>query len=152
MRRRSFAYILAIAVFLLTIVIFVLIISVPLVNNRAAEEIVEDLLNVPLPENTHVLESLSVTGKLTGNGNGMQYLGVILIESELSMIALDEYYASYRQGAWDFRVKQQTGNKLDIIENGDYYLSHELENRNAFLVYTWGSCDYFWKDWDWRGH
>lgn len=41
-----------------------------------------------------MIESLSQAGKLTGNGNGMQYFGAILIRSELSLEELETYVAN----------------------------------------------------------
>ena len=36
-----------------------------------------------------LIESLSEAGRLTGNGNGLQYFGAVLIRSELSLEELD---------------------------------------------------------------
>ena len=53
------------------IVLFVL--SIPLVNNLTAKNVEEQLLAVSLPAHTTMIESLSATGKIAGNGNGMQF-------------------------------------------------------------------------------
>ena len=45
----------------------------------------KELCETPLPEKTELIESISRAGKLTGNGNGMQYFGAILIRSDLSL-------------------------------------------------------------------
>lgn len=73
------------------------VISIPLINNHAAYKVEKALCEIPLPEETELIESLSQAGKLTGNGNGMQYFGAILIRSELSLEELDAYYSDYRR-------------------------------------------------------
>ena len=51
-----------------------------------------------------MIESISRAGKLTGNGNGMQYFGAILIRSDLSLEELDAYYSRYRSNEWECLV------------------------------------------------
>lgn len=63
--------------------------SIPLINNLIAYKVENALCEIPLPEKTELIESLSQAGNLTGNGNGMQYFGAILIRSELSLEELD---------------------------------------------------------------
>ena len=61
------------------------VISIPLINNHTAYKVEKALCEIPLPEETELIESLSQAGKLMGNGNGMQYFGAILIRSDLSL-------------------------------------------------------------------
>ena len=61
------------------------VISIPLINNHTAYKVEKELCETPLPEKTELIESISRAGKLTGNGNGMQYFGAILIRSDLSL-------------------------------------------------------------------
>ena len=56
------------------------VVSIPLINNHTAYKVEKALCEIPPPEETELIESLSQAGKLTGNGNGMQYFGAILIE------------------------------------------------------------------------
>lgn len=53
------------------------VISIPLINNHSAHKVEKTLCETPLPEKTELIESLSRAGKLTGNGNGMQYFGFL---------------------------------------------------------------------------
>ena len=57
--------------------------TAPIVNDRIAEQTADKLADLPLPDHTEMLESVYEAGKLTGNGNGMQYFGAILIQSEI---------------------------------------------------------------------
>ena len=77
------------------------VISIPLINNYTAYKVERALCEIPLPEEAELIESLSQAGKLTGNGNGMQYFGAILIRSDLSLKELDAYYSGYRSNEWD---------------------------------------------------
>ena len=42
-------------------------------NDRIALSLKETLLYHPLPPETRLIDAKSVAGKMTGNGNGMQY-------------------------------------------------------------------------------
>ena len=44
------------------------VISIPLINNHTAYKVEKALCEIPLPEETELIESLSQAGKLTGNG------------------------------------------------------------------------------------
>ena len=47
------------------------VISIPLINNHTAYKVEKALCEIPLPEETELIESLSQAGKLTGNGNAV---------------------------------------------------------------------------------
>ena len=81
------------------------VISIPLINNHTAYKVEKELCETPLPEKTELIESISRAGKLTGNGNGMQYFGAILIRSDLSLEELDAYYSGYRSNEWEYLVR-----------------------------------------------
>ena len=49
------------------------VVSIPLINNHTAYKVEKTLCEIPLPEETELIESLSQAGKLTGNGNGSGY-------------------------------------------------------------------------------
>ena len=61
-------------------------------NNRIADDLEQALLAYPLPQDTEIMDSVSVAAKVSGNGNGMQYFGAILVKSELSEEELQGYY------------------------------------------------------------
>lgn len=138
------------AVFLFSIIAFA--VSIPLTNNVIASNVRKDLIRLPLPEGTEILDSISVAGKLIGNGNGMQYFGAILIKSELSLDELNQYYQPYRKNEWSQIVHKQTSNRIDIIEHGVYSFDKWDSGEDNYIVYTWGSSEYSLRDWDIRGH
>ena len=74
---------------LLVVIIFIVVISIslfvvviPLTNNHYAKQVEKELRETPLPEKTEIIDSVSLAGKLVGNGNGMQYFGAILLKSK----------------------------------------------------------------------
>ena len=61
-------------------------------------------------------------GNLTGNGNGMQYFGAILIRSDLSLEELDAYYSDHRSNEWEYLVEIQEGQSIDVIDHKDNHI------------------------------
>ena len=128
------------------------VISIPLINNHAAYKVEKALCEIPLPEETELIESLSQAGKLTGNGNGMQYFGAILIRSKLSLEELETYYSDYRSNEWEYLVEIQEGQSIKVIEHKTLQFSEEIEDSGYYIVYSWGSGNSLLKELDVRGH
>lgn len=128
------------------------VISIPLINNHTAYKVEKELCETPLPEKTELIESISRAGKLTGNGNGMQYFGAILIQSELSLKELDDYYSDYRSNEWEYLVKIQEGQSIEGIDHGTLQFAEEIKDRGYYIVYSWGSENSLLDELDIRGH
>ena len=128
------------------------VISLPLINNHTAYKVEKALCEIPLPEKTELIESLSQAGKLTGNGNGMQYFGAILIRSELSLEELETYYSDYRSNEWEYLVEIQKGQSIEVIDHGGLQFSEEIKGSGYYIIYSWGSGDSLLKELDMRGH
>ena len=126
--------------------------SIPLLNNHIAYKVEKALCEIPMPEETELIESLSQAGKLTGNGNGMQYFGAILIRSELSLEELDAYYSDYRSNEWEYLVEIQEGQSIEVIEHKALQFSEEIEDGGYYIVYSWGSGNSLLEELDIRGH
>lgn len=113
------------------------IVSIPLVNNNTAKNIEEQLLEVSLPDNTEIVESISKAGKLTGNGNGMQYYGAILIKSQCSGEELSAYYSEKLPNTL---VKEQKTQRIEFIEHENLTFETPITNNdNYYIVYMYGS-------------
>lgn len=128
------------------------VISIPLINNHTAYKVEMALCEIPLPEETELIESLSQAGKLTGNGNGMQYFGAILIRSELSLEELDAYYSDYRSNEWEYLVGTQEGQSIEVIDRGTLQFTEEIKGSGYYIVYSWGSGKSLLEELDIRGH
>lgn len=112
----------------------------------------KDVKGKNLPENTTYVESFSAAGKLQGNGNGMQYLGGIVIKSDLSVDEIKEYYKQYANEDWEFIVEKQEGQRVLASEHKDINIKAEITSNNYYVVYTWGSSDSIFAFFDIRGN
>ena len=128
------------------------VISIPLINNHTAYKVEKALCEIPLPEETELIESLSQAGKLTGNGNGMQYFGAILIRSDLSLEELDAYYSGYRSNEWECLVETQEGQSIEVIDHETLQFSEEIKGSGYYILYSWGSGNSLLEELDIRGH
>ncbi len=128
------------------------IIAVPIMNDNVAEKTAKELTEIPMPEGTEYIENISQAGKLVGNGNGMQYFGAILIQSELSLEELRAYYSNYADSEWECIVERQTDNEISVIEHGSLAFESEITGDRFFVVYSWGSNDSIFNEFDIRGH
>ena len=134
-----------------------MVISTPIINNTIASNIEKTLKKTPLPDATELCDSVNIAGKITGNGNGMQYFGAILIKSSLSEEALDDYYSKYREDEYSYLIEPQTDAEISkrVNDHGGItfpYLNNVDKYDDYYIVYTWGSSNYAFSDFDLRGH
>ncbi len=102
-----------------------LISSIMLTNNFIANQTENELVSLPLPEDTELADSLSVANKIYGNGNGMQYIGELLIVSELTEEELTEYYQSLNE---NITVKRQLSPQ---VFDSEYYKRYKFKSFDA---------------------
>ena len=138
-----------------SLLVLLFLISIPVVNDVISLGIEKDLKDTPLPIATELCDSLSVAGKIVGNGNGMQFFGAILIKSALSSDELEKHYSQFRKDEWSYIVEAQIGAEITADDIGSLSFSH-LENmaniEGYYIVYSWGSSSYPFSDFDIRGH
>ena len=149
--------IIGIAVIVLIVILFLLLVSTPIINNTIASNIEKTLVKTPLPDNTELCDSLYVAGKIKGNGNGMQFFGAILIKSSLSIDELDNYYAKYHYDEFSYIVAVQSDAEISKRVGAHKritfpYLKNVDKYDNYYVVYTWGRSNYIFSDLDLRGH
>ncbi len=124
--------------------------SIPLVNNLLAKNVERQLTGIALPDNTQLVESVSKAGKLVGNGNGMQYFGAILLQSEETLDDLSYYYSSKAAGVV---VKQQISQKIECIDHRQLSFQTPVsEAEHYYIVYLFGSGISPFSELDLRGH
>ena len=135
-------------------------IAVMLTNTVIADRVEAKLLEYELPEKTQLADSLSTAQRLYGNGNGMQYIGQLLVTTELTEEELNAYYDELNE---EIRVKRLDSpvvsefiprvefKNFDSSKN-NYMI--ELVNVNPGTFDNYLSENFFWKilDWDIRGH
>ena len=125
----------------------------PLVNDAIARSVRNSLLEHPLPAETEVIDSMYAAGNLISQGNKIQYLGAILIQSELTLEELQEHYS--RLG-----VREQACARIELGTSKNVSLSFRgveegeaLENH--FIVFSFGNHDWssnFFTFFDIRAH
>lgn len=129
-------------------------VSIPIVNDLHAKKVADELGALPLPENTRIAEKKSIAAKLWGNGNGMQYMGALLIESELTLEELEAFYSE--NGTEYCSVSRQTGKEITVTDHGRYGFKTEINSDNYYIVYALGEHDNFmirlYSELDLRGH
>jgi len=81
-------------------------------NDVCLEIFASQLTACPVPTDCLVLEHHKLLGKLNGNGNGIDFASVLLLQTRLDMTAdeLLEYYSSF-----NFRPAKHSMYKVDII-------------------------------------
>ncbi len=129
------------------ILLILLIIGLPLyivlMNNEIANRTTEELANTQLPENTQMVDTISIAGKVSGNGNGMQYFGAVLLKTDLSEEELDTYYQQYRGNSSKFLIKKQETEKIEVIDKSGYHFQtfNEEDKEKYYILYSYGSAD-----------
>ncbi|MGN1179921.1 MAG: hypothetical protein ACI4SD_01815 [Suilimivivens sp.] len=132
--------------------LFVFMVSVPIVNDYTALRTAKELEKIPMPEQTELVECISRAGKLVGNGNGMQFLGCILIKSNLTLEELKAYYSAYAEKEWECVVEKQTTQELQFLDHVNILFDTEIKEDNYYIVYSWGEGMEFFSEFDIRGH
>ena len=123
--------ILLIAIFILPVISYI---GIVITNNSIADKIEKDLVSYELPTSTKLIDSVSVATKLTGNGNGMQYMGAILVNSDLSKEELKEHYSS----EFDYiEVKEQETVNLDFIQSVSFDADIKLGDKTYYSIICW---------------
>ncbi len=153
--KKTFNKLIKIFIGLLVILFIVIPLYIYVQNDIIANQTKKELLKTKLPNNTNIIDSISIAGKLTGSGNGMQYFGGILVKTDLSKEDLEEYYKQFRKNEWSFLISKQSSSKIDVIEHGDYRFKKykEIDKEKYYIIYSWGPTkNDFVKELDLRGH
>ena len=128
------------------------LIAAPIVNNSVSKKTANELMDLPLPNDTEFIESVYKSGKLVGNGNGMQYFGAMLIKSELSLEELKEYYLNYAEHDDECVVEKQADANIAFIDHANLAFKTGIEGDDYYIVYSWGTNPTIFHEFDIRGH
>lgn len=131
-----------------TLFILGLLFLTPTINDHVAEKVARNIKEIKLPSNTEYIESFSVAGKIAGNGNGMQYLGGIVIKSDASLENLQTYYSQYDKEELKYIVEKQN----TFLQHAYIQLGDDTAEETYYIVYSWGSDDSIFSELDMRGH
>ena len=143
---------LIVIIFIVVISISLFVVVIPLTNNHYAKQVEKELRETPLPEKTEIIDSVSLAGKLVGNGNGMQYFGAILLKSKLSLNNLEDYYSAYQKNEWSYVVEPQKTQIIEVVEHNRISFSEKVDDEGYYIVYSWGDGPDVLEELDFRGH
>lgn len=137
----------------LAIIVIAPAVIVPLVNDTAARGVETRLRDVPLPAGAELVDSDAIAGKISGNGNGMQYLGALLIRGAdgEGADALGEHFRVHGEAA-GLSVSVTPAEQFEGFSRTDGFLARPGE-RGTFIVWAWGEGPgWFFEGFDIRGH
>ncbi|MBR6028824.1 MAG: hypothetical protein IKP40_07000 [Clostridia bacterium] len=132
--------------------------TIALANNTIAKHLETRLLSQAAPPESAVLDSLWIAGKMRGNGNGMQYFGELLIQSDLDQDELEAYYADLSDERTSLNIYPQESPV--IFEYPKHQFQRFDEDRTLWRIelsrnVAVGCEENFWEgvlNWDLRGH
>ena len=146
-----------IALGVVTLVLLALLaipVTVTRVNDAAARDVEEQLLALPTPEGGEVVESMARAGKVVGNGNGMQYVGALLVRSDRGIGAVSGHYATASEDIdLDVTVVTSAGIESQGFHGADGFLGQPRPGGDRYVVYAFGDGPGgFFEGADLRGH
>ena len=138
MQKKNLFAIILLVVFVVTSLPVAAYFGIVVTNNSIANQLEKELKVYPLPDNTVFLDSISIAGKLVGNGNGMQYMGSVLVSSDLSEEELYEYYS---ESFDNVEVRKQESAAIDFLNSAGYgfELFGDPDHHAHYSVTCWGS-------------
>lgn len=126
--------------------------TIVLQNDAAARAVADRLVALPLPPGAERVAVASRAGKLVGNGNGMQYLGAMLIRSEADPEAIIAFYDAQADIGSGITVTRSVALEESEISVAAGILG--VSGRaDEYVVSAWGAApSWFHADFDLRGH
>jgi hypothetical protein len=123
-----------------------------LTNDAAAREVEDRLVALPLPPGSERVDALSVAAKVTGNGNGMQYLGAMLIRSDLPPAELTAFYDAQDARDDPAVIATTDETELDAFHGARGFFDAPGEP-GLYIVYAFGEApSEIHEEFDIRGH
>lgn len=101
-------------------------------NDSIADGLKRTLTEYPLPPQTELLDSKAIAGKQNGNGNGMQYFGLLLVSSDLTAEQLQAHYGAGVGDEGFLLVEPQESQRIDGY--GDYWFDAWESDRPCYRI------------------
>lgn len=142
LKRNFFIKILLFSPVMFGAILFLLMFFARQINDNVAYNVVKELKQFPLPENTVIVEENAIADRLCGNGDGVQYFGALLLKSELSLENLEEYYAQFSNDKCHIRVEHQCDRTIkqdELALHQDNSFITNIDADNYYILYSWGN-------------
>lgn len=133
----------------LLVLLYILLNIVAMIGNDINASIYQkDFSKLEPPQDTSIVDSEYSIGHFDGNGNGTRYYLSMVIQSDLSLGELEEYYQNLDKHITVQNFNDDTKNDFHFSYNKiteyseDYYLISSIEKPNNIFLY----------EFDLRGH
>lgn len=110
-----------------------LLVGVHVANNIAAKSIESRLVSIGVPPETELIDSAWAVSRFAGAGNGTEYAGSLLLESDLSAADLEAFYESQSPHA---QVVMAWGE--DMASHFQFNMNYDLEKPGLYMVFETG--------------
>ena len=138
----------------LAVVLLVMGLAVPIANNAVAMRLARDMEALSLPESAELVDSTSLSGRLTNKSGSVQYFAALLIESDRPIEELRAHYAQYGTGLTaTYLVEPQQGQEITVLNDVKLSFREEVSSAHTYIVYTLrtgGNPAQWWLDMDVR--
>ena len=138
----------------LAVVLLVMGLAVPIANNAVAMRLARDMEALSLPESAELVDSTSLSGRLTNKSGSVQYFAALLIESDRLIEELRAHYAQYGTGLTaTYLVEPQQGQEITVLNDVKLSFREEVSSEHTYIVYTLrtgGNPAQWWLDMDVR--
>ena len=126
--------------------------TIVLQNDAAARSVADQLAALPVPPGAERVAVGAKAGKLVGNGNGMQYLGAMLIRSDAQPEQIVAFYEAREAVGSGITVNQ----RADLGAYDDSVAADLVgasDRPDEYVVSVWGSSpSWVHEEMDLRGH
>ena len=126
-----------IGIFFITFLIMIVLsyVVIHVVNDHIAKKMERQLLECLLPPDSEIIDSASVAGKMQGNGNGMQWFGIMLIKSEMNETELSKWYKSrVNMEKTDDEIYVKKQETAEIFGYGNYYFQNYSGEDHCYQI------------------
>ena len=135
----------------LAVVLLVMGLAVPVANNAIAMGVAREMEALPLPPDTTLVESTSLSGRFGDTKGHVQYFAALLVKSDRTVEDLRAHYAEYTDGSLiAYRVEKQVGREIAVLKDADLSFRSGKGDYIVYTLRTGGNALQFWLDMDVR--
>ncbi len=138
----------------LAVILLVMGLAVPVANNAVAMGVAREMQALPLPSDTTLIDSTSLSGRFGDTAGHVQYFAALLIKSDRSVEQLRAHYAGYTDYSLiAYRVEKQVGRDISVLQDVNLAFHEDVADEGYYIVYTTrtgGHALQFWLDMDVR--